>query len=111
MSMIDTYAERLLQRDADVELAELAALQLENDFKSLLSQAAGRRVFQSLLAHCGTDAASFSPNQADITAFKEGRRDVGLWLTTHLQAHPALYLTFIQEALYGSSESDSNSGN
>lgn len=110
MSMIDDYADRLAQRDADVELAELQAIQFENDIKSLLMNAAGRRVLNHILQHCGTDTASFSPNQSDITAFKEGRRDVGIWLTTQLQAHQALYMTFIQEALYGSSESDNNSG-
>lgn len=106
MSSIDDYAERLAQRDVDTERAELQALQLENDFKNVLSSASGRRVLQHLLNHCGTNSATFTQNQADVSAFREGRRDVGLYLTAQLQAHPALYLTFIQEALYGSIESD-----
>lgn len=91
------------QRKATEELRALQILQDQNDLKTILSTPAGRRVLNRILTHCGTDLGTFTPGQADMSAFKEGRRDVGLWLAAELSVHKTLYLTLLSEALYGNS--------
>lgn len=49
-----------------------------NDIKALMSQPAGRRFMWRLLTRCGVYQSSFTGNSG--TFFKEGERNVGLWV-------------------------------
>jgi hypothetical protein len=88
-------------RQQQQEAAELKALADQNDLKSVLETEAGRRVIRRLLNHTGLYAASFTPSQSDISAFREGRRDVGIWLNAQILTLPDLYLKLMTEEFNG----------
>lgn len=56
------------------------------DFRSVLASAQGRRFVQRILAEVGIYRPSFDNNALQM-AFKEGKRDVGLFLMIDLNAH------------------------
>lgn len=60
-----------LRRETEVE-----------DLKKLLATKEGRRFIWKILQHCNIYENSFTGNST--TFFKEGRRDIGLWLLTEL---------------------------
>lgn len=51
-----------------------------NAWEKLLQTEAGRWVVHTILEECGVWRQSFTPQEADATAFNEGRRSIGLQL-------------------------------
>lgn len=101
MSIIADAWEHAQAQKEKQEVAELQAIADQNDLKSVLETDAGRRVFRRILNHTGVNSASFTPNQSDVTAFREGRRDVGLWLNDLLLSLPDLYIQLMTEEIHG----------
>lgn len=48
-----------------------------NDVRTILKTPEGRRYYWKLLGKCGIFRSSFTPN-SNLTAFNEGKRDIGL---------------------------------
>lgn len=48
-----------------------------NDVRAILKTPEGRRYLRKLLGKCGIFRSSFTPN-SNLTAFNEGKRDIGL---------------------------------
>ena len=63
--------------------AKAARLQRNEDFRWLMGDARGRRFFWDLLAKAGLFRSSLA-GTAELTAFNEGRRDLGLALLADL---------------------------
>jgi|GEM_PF-2646412 len=101
MSVIADVWMMAQQQKQQQEEAEQQALAEQNDLKSVMDNAAGRRVIRRILNHTGILSGSFSPEQRDVTAFREGRRDVGLWLNAQLLSLPDLYLLLMTEEIHG----------
>lgn len=108
MNSIETYMNRQQAQKDSSDQQRLLALQAANDLKTVLELAEGRRVLRRILAHCRTQHATFTPGHTDVTAFLEGRRDVGIFLTALLSEHKSLYLTLLSEDLYGTEQSDNH---
>jgi hypothetical protein len=74
MSAIDNRTS-VARKDKIVKLEERQRL---SDIGFVMSQAAGRRVFNDLLKRCGVGRLSFAgPGQSEQTAFYEGQRNIG----------------------------------
>ena len=79
--------------------ARMAAEQALADLRSVMGEPAGRRFMWGLLGDCGLYAASFN-NSGSITAFNEGKRDIGLRLLARItQDCPEQYLAMQAEAI------------
>jgi hypothetical protein len=96
--------ELIEQQNARQDDLNRLALQAQNDMKTVLATASGRRLLRRILGHCDLEQSSFVPGCADVSAFREGRRDVGLWLISQIKAHRNFYLILIAEELDGQSE-------
>jgi hypothetical protein len=57
------------------------AKQAEDDLAWVLGDARGQRVLASIVAQCGVSRLSFVAGDPMATAFNEGRRSVGIWLS------------------------------
>jgi hypothetical protein len=83
--------------------------QEQNDVKFLLSNIQGRRFLWKYLSKCGVYRTSFTGSSE--TFFKEGQRNVGLWILDDItRANPDAYLLMIKENKSGNNDDD-NSGN
>lgn len=72
--------------------------QWEADVKWLLEQPQGRRVLWGILEKTGINALSFTGDSK--TFFREGSRNVGLWLQAEsIRCNRARYLTMQEENL------------
>ena len=60
--------------------------QAETDLEWVLSDPRGRRVLASVVEQCGVNRLSFVAGDPLATAFNEGRRSVGIFLTNALTA-------------------------
>jgi len=82
---------RLAQRRRDREL---------NDLRAVLATAEGRRAIWRLLEHCGVNRSSYDPSQrGDSTVFREGARNVGLFLMAEItDADEEALVTMMREA-------------
>lgn len=70
----------------------------EADWAWIMSGPKGRRLIHQVLARCGVYQSSFDTNGSAMS-FKEGRRDVGLWIIGMCEAHaPESYLEMMKEA-------------
>lgn len=68
------------------------------DFKWVMSNRRGRRHLWRLLERAGLYRTSFTTN-ANLTAFNEGRRDVGLYVLDQITRHtPDGYTLMLKEA-------------
>jgi hypothetical protein len=85
----------------------LQSLNDAKDLEALLTMPEGRRFLRRVLALCGLGAISYVPGDTHATAFKEGQRNIGLWLEAQLQAQPVLYLQLLTE-IYHDRASNSN---
>lgn len=101
---MDIY-EQQAQQEQQAEERRIKALLDDADFVAVLKATEGRRFVRRLLAECGIYRASFT-GDAQTTAFNEGRRHVGLWLTSLFDFHPDLYIQLLTEK-----ENDGTSGN
>lgn len=69
----------------------------DSDFKTLANTAEGRRFLRRLLAECGVYQLAFTAASPDTTAFKEGRRSIGLWLLSLFEGIPETYIQLLTE--------------
>lgn len=68
-----------------------------NDIRWLMSSKQGRRVMHRFIEHCGVYRSTFTGNSE--TFFKEGMRNVGLFLVAEIQRHtPDAYAQMNTEA-------------
>ena len=72
------------------------SLQAAADFSAVITTAEGRRFVRRVLAECGVHQCSFS-DDALKTAFKEGRRSVGLWVQSLFLEFPDQYIKLLGE--------------
>lgn len=70
------------------------------DLCGVMSTRSGRRFVQRLLDAAATDRPSYTGPGAEGTAWREGRRSVGIGLLDQVRQHcPAEYLLMVQEAM------------
>jgi hypothetical protein len=68
------------------------------DLRKVLATESGRRVLWRLLSKCGLYTLSFAAGQSDVTAFREGRREVGNEILIMLaEADPEAYIRLQKE--------------
>lgn len=91
---VDEQEKRIAERDA-ARLRE--QILFDTDFKALANTAEGRRFLRRLLAECGVYQATFTAAAPDISAYKEGRRSIGLWLLSLFENIPETYIQLITE--------------
>lgn len=60
------------------------ATQEQHDLQIIAALPEGNRFLQRLITLTGRDAASFVPNDALATAYREGQRSIGISLTSWL---------------------------
>lgn len=85
-----------LTAEAAREAAEELRRQVE-DLKWLMAHKPGRRFMWRLLAMAGVYRTSFNTS-GSVTAFNEGKRNVGLTYVAEIQEHvPDSYLTMLKE--------------
>jgi hypothetical protein len=85
------------QQEAADKAAEARRVEIE-DLRGILNSKTGRRFVWRLLERAGVYRTSFN-NSGSITAFNEGRRDVGLFLLNEIhEVAPDAYLTMLKEA-------------
>lgn len=88
-----------LEREADAEEAgarELRRKELE-DLRWWLGHPQGRRIVNRLLEQTGVYRSSFN-HSGSVMAFQEGKRDIGLFLTSELlEASPDGYMKVLKE--------------
>lgn len=71
--------------------------QMLADFRDLLKMPQGRRVFWSLLDHCGVFRSIW--NNSALIHFNEGKRDTGLFIMHEIaDADPNALITMMTEA-------------
>lgn len=91
----DIEGQRRKQRHADEKSRHLAAVAVE-DFQWLMKDKRGRRIVWSLLERTGVFRSSFTGNSE--TFFREGQRNVGLFLMAQIhEACPEQYAVMLQE--------------
>ncbi len=84
------------QQKAADDAAEARRVQRE-DLQGILNSKAGRRFVWRLLDRAGVYRTSFN-NSGSITAFNEGRREVGLFLLNEIhEVAPDAYLVMLKE--------------
>ena len=82
----------------DPKNAKLAKRHAEaNDIRWLMGSKQGRRVMARFVEHCGVYRSTFTGNSE--TFFKEGMRNVGLFLVAEIQRHaPDAYAQMTNES-------------
>lgn len=69
-----------------------------NDFRQVLMRPEGRRVIYRVIEESKAFASSFVPGHADMTAFNEGQRSVGLFVLKLAElAEPGVCLKMARE--------------
>lgn len=83
------------QAVADAQ-AEARRVEVE-DIEEILNSKAGRRFTWRMLERAGVYRTSFN-NSGSVTAFNEGRRDIGLFLMAEIhEIAPEQYLAMLRE--------------
>ena len=62
---------------------------LRQDYRHVFGTPAGQRVLADLLGRTGVMRSAYRPRQADVTAFNEGQRRMGLYLIERINDDPA----------------------
>ena len=87
----------LYTQERSGETAKLRAQIAANDIKWLMSSKQGRRIVWRLLDKAGVFRTSFTGNSE--TFFKEGMRNMGLFLVAEVMAHsPETFALMLQES-------------
>lgn len=83
---------------AETDLQKIRRLEL-NDVKAVMESKNGRNFMYRVIDMTGVYRTSYNPEMPDShTTFKEGGRNVGLFLIAELQeASPALFMKMIEE--------------
>lgn len=83
--------------EAQAQAEAVTASQRAEDLRWLMGHPAGRRFAWRVLAQSHLHETSFTAN-ASVTAFREGERNVGLWLQGEiLDETPDAYLKMLKE--------------
>ncbi|WKJ88765.1 hypothetical protein QZJ86_12105 [Methylomonas montana] len=70
----------------------------KTDFKAIIDTAEGRRFIRRVLAECGVHKLSYNfTDTGSNTAFKEGKRSIGLWLQSLFVDCPDQYIQLLKE--------------
>lgn len=85
----DEQIDRASERDMNRVLDEL-------DFEKLVNGVEGRRFIRRLLAETGVNSQSYA-GDTHLTAYREGRRSIGLWIYDLFKAYPDGYIKLIKE--------------
>lgn len=89
--------------EAQVEQAKLISdtsrTQDDEDVKSLMQTSFGRRVLRRILSECRLYHSTSRGEDTNTSAFYEGRRSIGLFILSILQAEPQFYIMLQQEGL------------
>lgn len=89
--------EQLLRETREAERQRQAILDA-SDFKAIVDTPEGRRFVRRVLAECGVHRLSFNfTDCATNTAFKEGKRSIGLWLQSLFEDCPDHYIRLLKE--------------
>lgn len=92
---LDLDAQRKRVEDR-AQLSEFEMEQAKADLRRVMGSESGRRFINRLLSRCGVYRSSFTGNSE--TFFREGARNVGLFLLAEIQAHCAEeFLTMLKE--------------
>jgi hypothetical protein len=79
---------------------KLQAQQEIADLKEVMGLHAGRRMMYRLLGHAHLFETSFTATDAQVVAFREGERNVALWLLTECQNNaPELLIKMLTEGI------------
>lgn len=85
------------EAQAQAQAAAVLADQAVADLRWLMGHKQGRRIAARVLEKAHVHHASFNTN-ASVTAFREGERNVGLWLQAEiLDTCPDAYLQMLKE--------------
>jgi hypothetical protein len=88
------------QQRADADARHEASLERRNTAENwawLMSSKRGRALMRDMLHFCGVYRSSFTGNSE--TYFREGQRNVGMYLLSQAQEHaPDFYIEMIKEA-------------
>lgn len=83
--------------EAQASTAEAQANHAANDLRWLMGHKQGRRIAARVLEKAHVHHTSFNTN-ASVTAFREGERNVGLWLQADiLDTCPEAYMQMLKE--------------
>jgi hypothetical protein len=92
----DIRAIQAMEADSQHEAA-LRRRQAAENWQWLSSSKRGREILREILTFCGVYKTSFTGNSE--TYFREGQRNVGLFLLRQIQEHaPEHYITMVKEA-------------
>ena len=80
-------------RDIKRQIDQLRAVK---DFCAVAETEEGRGLIRGILADCSVYASTFT-NDPLTTAYREGKRSVGLWILEQFAACPDLYIKFLTE--------------
>jgi hypothetical protein len=101
----------LEEQEAFDRMQELADAERVQALRDVLATLAGRRVLWWLLEQCHLYHQSWSPGQADRTAFLEGERSIGLRLLDQIErVGPLRYAQMREEALERARQRESEHG-
>ena len=95
--MVDIFDRDADQARADEEFDEKEHTQLLNDYKTLYGTGGGKRVIQDLLYRAHIFETTFVPKDSHRTAFREGERELGLYILQMLEQLTLVSLERIQE--------------
>jgi len=59
--------------------------EMADKYRQVFTGKVGEEVLEDILRHCHLDQSSFVPNDPNYTAFKEGKRRVGLQILSYLK--------------------------
>ena len=80
----ETFNKRMQERD-------------DEDFRTILKTAYGRRFVWKFMGKCGIFTQSFVPESPESTAFNEGRRSIGNTLLRQvIDINPEAYLQMVK---------------
>jgi hypothetical protein len=81
---------RIWQRLRDLGKRDMAleSMQLAMDYRAVFGTPGGQRVLADLLQRAGLAQTTFRAGQADMTAYLEGRRRIGLEVVEMINSDP-----------------------
>lgn len=84
------------RREQEAEKRRQRALLDAQDFESIATLPAGRRLLKRMMVECGIYQSTFT-GDALTSAYQEGKRTMGLWLIEQFNQCPDLYIQLIKE--------------
>jgi len=96
MMTLDTeeQQERIAERNAALLREQILA---DTAFSTVANTPEGRRFLRRVLAECGIYQSSFAKGEGDVTAYREGKRSIGLWLLSLFDDIPETYIQLLTD--------------